>query len=104
MQIGLLNGNLTSFLKASLDSYAKLNIPFIVSAHQKLASQFDNSEKIIVDLMSLDAKLEAMMLNHVAKRASTAQGIAHLNLLLLSFPVSKSKAKIVQCVSVSNSH
>ncbi|KAK9897059.1 hypothetical protein P389DRAFT_143203, partial [Cystobasidium minutum MCA 4210] len=67
--------SLLSFLEESLSSYAHLNLPFFDKAHQ--AVQVNEAARAIT---KLDAELEAMLLNHVARRASKAQGIALLAL------------------------
>ena len=77
-----------NFLRKSLHSYARLNLPFLSSAHL-LVLKSPTSASLHTDaaireaynrLVALDQHFEAMVLNHIARRASTAQGIALLTL------------------------
>lgn len=79
------------FLRKSLHAYARLSLPFLSSAHLLLlalpaSSSADSSDDISATqnacdrLLQLDHQFETMSLNHIARRASTAQGIALLTL------------------------
>lgn len=76
------------FLRKSLHSYARLNLPFLSSAHLLLlglptSTSTDTStatQDAYTRLLALDHHFETMVLNHIARRASTAQGIALLTL------------------------
>jgi urease accessory protein len=62
-----------------LSSYAQLSLPFVTDAHLALEAFRDapspfQTEAALRRLQDLDQLYEAMTLNHVAKRASRAQG------------------------------
>ncbi|GAA6023297.1 hypothetical protein JCM10207_006225 [Rhodosporidiobolus poonsookiae] len=79
---------LLSFVAHSLHSYARLNAPFLVAAHEAVSTMRSappgEGASVVED--ALDAVLradnlcEAFTLNHVARRASVAQGGALLTL------------------------
>jgi urease accessory protein len=81
--------NLQSFLKALLSSYAQLNLSFFARAHHAVWKLRDldtaSLDATVSRLVAIDAELEAMLLNHVARRASKAQGIALLTLYSRAF-------------------
>ena len=93
------------YIQHSLHAYAKLALPFLTEAHALVSSLqpvdadarhaelhrehvsgsvsavkhsgcCSKSEQVFEALCELDALHEAMLLNHVAKRASRAQGVA----------------------------
>lgn len=74
-QIGLLS-SLSQFLQASVDTYARSNLPFVAAAYD--ANSLDT-------LSYLDDTYDAYLVNTVARRASMAQGLALLNLYLKSY-------------------
>ncbi|BGO98217.1 Urease accessory protein UreF [Rhodotorula toruloides ATCC 204091] len=96
-------GPLLGFVRHSLHSYARLNVPLLCAAHQavssvsppyppssahpaKLPTPTDSTFQIALSsLVSTDALCEALTLNHVARRASIAQGIALLTLYERAF-------------------
>ncbi|KAG6885601.1 hypothetical protein C0993_012348 [Termitomyces sp. T159_Od127] len=70
------------FVQHSLAAYARSALPFVADAHRvlcafKAAPCVDDSLR---DLAALDGLYDAMTLNHVARRASQAQGVALLTL------------------------
>ena len=74
-----------TFMRDSLSSYTQLSLPFVTDAHLALEAFRDASspfqtEATLQRLQDLDQLCEAMTLNHVAKRASRAQGVALLTL------------------------
>ena len=77
-----------TFMRDSLSSYAQLSLPFVTDAHLALEAfrdasspvETEQTETILRRLQDLDKLFEAMTLNHVAKRASRAQGVALLTL------------------------
>ena len=79
------------FVRDSLASYAKSALPFVSDAHrsvEKFALDREEDQKfggILRILIELDDLYHAMTLNHVARRASTAQGVALLTLYTKSF-------------------
>lgn len=83
----------TNFVRDSLASYAKSAIPFVSDAHRSvekfaLEDNEDDDGKppdILRILIELDDLYQAMTLNHVARRASTAQGVALLTLYTKAF-------------------
>jgi len=88
------------FVRDSLASYAKSALPFVSDAHRSVESfALDIKEEdegriggIMGILIELDSLYQAMTLNHVARRASTAQGVALLNLYSKGFSRSASVA------------
>ncbi|KAM0792909.1 hypothetical protein ACM66B_002670 [Microbotryomycetes sp. NB124-2] len=88
---GILN-----FVNKSCDAYARLNLAFVAASHVRVAQLVQQAQialdqgtpttnathvkETLARLMDLDHHIEAMTLNHVARRASTAQGIALLTL------------------------
>ena len=74
-----------TFIQDSLSSYAQLSLPFVTDAHLAVvafrdASSSFQTEAALRRLQDLDQLCEVMTLNHVAKRASRAQGVALLTL------------------------
>jgi len=74
-----------TFTRDSLSSYAQLSLPFVTDAHLAVEAMRDPSssfqtEATLRRLQELDQLYEVMTLNHVAKRASRAQGVALLTL------------------------
>ncbi|KAL8279703.1 hypothetical protein RQP46_007798 [Phenoliferia psychrophenolica] len=81
---------LLSFLRASVSSHARLQLPFLSAVHTlvsslALATSTSHLEEVFARIKKLDAELEAMTLNHVQRRASAAQGVALLTLFQRSF-------------------
>ncbi|KAK4701028.1 urease accessory protein, partial [Phenoliferia sp. Uapishka_3] len=106
IQHGLLQSppkdGLVDFIRASLDSYAKLQVPFMAEVHRLVESlreasltsgekgkgtELERDDAVLGRVVELDNELSAMMLNHVARRASTAQGVALLTLYQRSFDI-----------------
>lgn len=90
---------LLSFLRESLVSYAHLNLHFFESAHKAVWSlrRLDKPDNIAIDaivneIIDIDDGLEQMLLNHVTRRASKAQGIALLTLYSRAFATLPSQA------------
>ncbi|GAA6054897.1 hypothetical protein JCM3770_004273 [Rhodotorula araucariae] len=82
---------LLAFVAHSLHSYARLNIPLVRKTHAAVASlDSDSAGDVDVDavldaVLAADALCDALTLNHVARRASTAQGVALLTLYERAF-------------------
>ncbi|KAH7887517.1 UreF-domain-containing protein [Phlebopus sp. FC_14] len=74
-----------AFVRDSLHSYAHSALPFVSDAHRVVFAVTDTVEQPLASLIALDALYEAMTLNHVARRASTAQGVALLTLYAKAF-------------------
>lgn len=70
---------LVTFVRQSLATYARSALPFVTDAH-RVASAAKCSHTALSSLLTLDKLYEASNLNHVARRASTAQGVALLTL------------------------
>lgn len=73
------------FVRDSLPSYARLSLPFVTDAYLAVqgfrdADSPSQTEAALQRLQDLDQLFEVMTLNHVAKRASRAQGVALLTL------------------------
>ncbi|KAI0027593.1 urease accessory protein UreF [Vararia minispora EC-137] len=76
------------FLRDSVSTYARAALPFARDAHRVLAAFLaaSLSEQAALDaLETLDALYDASTLNHVARRASRAQGVALLTLYSRGF-------------------
>lgn len=76
-----------NFVRDSLCTYASSALPFVSDAHTLVASSdlSDASLDIPDRLNALDDLYDSMTLNHVAKRASKAQGVALLTLYSKGF-------------------
>ncbi|KAG8962009.1 hypothetical protein FRC00_010677 [Tulasnella sp. 408] len=75
------------FLQDSVQSYARSALPFVGGVHNIAEKALSTSEGIdaLQDIMQLDSLYESMTLNHVARRASKAQGVALLTLYSKGF-------------------
>ncbi|KAM0753695.1 hypothetical protein T439DRAFT_161395 [Meredithblackwellia eburnea MCA 4105] len=75
------------FIRKSVNTYAALNLPFVSTAHAIVTSLQgrDGVQRVIGQLRELDALFESMVLNHVARRASTTQGVALMTLYERAF-------------------
>lgn len=77
-----------NFIRDSVQSYAHTTLPYITATYDvcdglKAASESsDPYDQPLVKFKKLDELYEATTLNHVARRASTSQGVALLTLLL----------------------
>ncbi|OJA19322.1 hypothetical protein AZE42_00416 [Rhizopogon vesiculosus] len=81
-----------AFVQDSLHTYARSALPFVSDAH-RVVDAFKGKPEIdhdatIKKLLGLDELYETMTLNHVAKRASKAQGVALLTLYSKGFACS----------------
>lgn len=82
---------LLGFIHDSLHSYAHTALPVVADAHRIVAPlSATHAEPIdrrdpLPALMSLDAFYESITLNHIARRASTSQGVALLTLYSKAF-------------------
>ncbi|KAG2349173.1 hypothetical protein BDR05DRAFT_956557, partial [Suillus weaverae] len=81
-----------AFIQDSLHNYARSALPFVSDAHHVVDAFKDLEGKLeighdatIKKLLELDELYETMTLNHVAKRASKAQGVALLTLYAKGF-------------------
>ncbi|KAK4048065.1 hypothetical protein OIO90_005966 [Microbotryomycetes sp. JL221] len=76
-----------NFIKKSVDAYASLNLVFVEQVSNQISQvlsddkdEGDQVDTVLSNLVRIDQQIESMTLNHVAKRASTAQGVALLTL------------------------
>ncbi|TFK64044.1 hypothetical protein BDN72DRAFT_775110 [Pluteus cervinus] len=88
---------LVTFIQDSLPTYARSTLPFVSDAHRVVArykEEVEGSEGNVKaggleeasrQLAELDELYDTMTLNHVAKRASKAQGVALLTLFSKGF-------------------
>ena len=92
----------TAFLRDSLETYARSALPFVSDAHCVLGQVRqgcgDDQEllgRVLTDLLALDDLYHATTPNHVARRASQAQGVALLTLYAKGFsrPESSGRSK-----------
>jgi urease accessory protein len=87
---------IVAFITDSLASYARSTLPFVSDAHHLVALAREQSRgegelnQVLKDLMELDHLYNSMTLNHVARRASKAQGVALLTLYAKGFARSSS--------------
>ncbi|KAF9448226.1 hypothetical protein P691DRAFT_730028 [Macrolepiota fuliginosa MF-IS2] len=84
------NSTIIDFVRDSLATYAHTALPFVSDAHSVISTYADakgddNIDDVVRNLVTLDDLYEAMTLNHVARRASKAQGIALLTLYARGF-------------------
>ncbi|KAJ3574784.1 hypothetical protein NP233_g1530 [Leucocoprinus birnbaumii] len=88
------NSTIVDFVRDSLASYAHTALPFVSDAHRVIAeyaatntlsTEAEEVSEVLAKLVALDDLYEAMTLNHVARRASKAQGIALLTLYSKGF-------------------
>ena len=99
------------FLQDSLRSYARSALPFVTDAHASarklLANYKDTSEPALASALqavtALDDLYESMTLNHVARRASKAQGVALLTLYSKGFSRPSTRRQRHQHAAVPNS-
>lgn len=68
------------FARNSLNATAQLALPFINDAYRISEDITIETSQMLEELVRLDALYAAMVLSHVAKRASRAQGSALLSL------------------------
>jgi urease accessory protein len=87
------NSTIIDFVRDSLETYARMALPFVSDAHRVIAAYTTPSnqpaaeeiDSVLSMFAALDNLYEAMTLNHVARRASKAQGIALLALYSKGF-------------------
>ncbi|EKM79880.1 hypothetical protein AGABI1DRAFT_57118 [Agaricus bisporus var. burnettii JB137-S8] len=89
------SSSIIDFVQDSLPSYAHLALPFVSDAHRIISTYAnaknspennqDEVDRAVKKLIGLDELYEVMTLNHVARRASKAQGIALLTLYSKGF-------------------
>ncbi|TKA53441.1 hypothetical protein B0A53_04435 [Rhodotorula sp. CCFEE 5036] len=99
------DGPINAFISQSLHSYARLNVPLVRQAHaavkkmplgagEETESSSRAVETAFASILAVDIICETMTLNHVARRASVAQGVALLTLYDRAFapPIGSSEA------------
>lgn len=78
------SSNILTYLRNSVDTYACSALPFARDAHRVSAAyakrEIAEQDVALAALARIDALYDASTLNHVARRASCAQGIALLTL------------------------
>jgi len=83
--------DILAFLRSSVDTYARSALPFARDAHRVAAAYASGEtpepelDAALAALTRLDALYDASTLNHVARRASCAQGAALLTLYTKGF-------------------
>ncbi|KAL3657941.1 hypothetical protein V7S43_017146 [Phytophthora oleae] len=83
-QEGLVTASsLRGFLSASLHQSANFALPLVFSAHQIVAES--DSIDLVEPVLSLNCRATALYSNHVARKASFAQGAALLRLALSTY-------------------
>ena len=86
---GPVGSDILAFLRNAVDTYARSALPFARDAH-RVSAAYTSGEVVELDvalaaLARLDALYDASTLNHVARRASCAQGAALLTLYTKGF-------------------
>ncbi|RLN46246.1 hypothetical protein BBJ29_006604 [Phytophthora kernoviae] len=76
------SSSLREFLSASLHQAANFALPLVFSAHQAAS---DASQSLIDTVLELNSRATALYSNHVARKASFAQGAALLRLALSTY-------------------
>ncbi|KAJ7498634.1 urease accessory protein UreF [Mycena latifolia] len=81
---------IATFVRDSLSTYAPSALPFVSDAHEivrrlRSGDADTDTERALAVLRELDGLYECMTLNHVARRASKAQGVALLSLYAKGF-------------------
>lgn len=87
------SSSIIDFVQDSVASYAHVALPFVSDAHRVISNYVNAKNSLGIDeddrakkqLVALDELYEVMTLNHIAKRASKAQGIALLTLYSKGF-------------------
>ncbi|KAI9456997.1 hypothetical protein BJY52DRAFT_1120707 [Lactarius psammicola] len=85
------SSDILAFLRSSVDTYARSALPFARDAHRVVAAYASGEtpepelDAALATLTRLDALYDASTLNHVARRASCAQGAALLTLYTKGF-------------------
>jgi urease accessory protein len=83
------SSNILAFLRNSVDTYARSALPFARDAHRVSAAyakrEIAELDVALAALARIDVLYDASTLNHVARRASCAQGIALLTLYSKGF-------------------
>lgn len=92
-----------TFLRDSLASYSRTTLAFVGDTHRLVSglvprsggqtnepSEFEEIQSVLPQLIELDNLYDAMTLNHVARRASKAQGVALLTLYSKGFTTTPS--------------
>jgi len=80
--------DILAFLRSSVDTYARSALPFARDAHRITAAYTSGETELdtaLTALTRLDALYDASTLNHIARRASCAQGAALLTLYTRGF-------------------
>ena len=81
--------DILAFLRNAVDTYARSALPFARDAHRVAAAYADKQmpdlDEALAAISRLDALYDASTLNHVARRASCAQGAALLTLYVKGF-------------------
>ncbi|KAJ1531235.1 hypothetical protein HK096_007472, partial [Nowakowskiella sp. JEL0078] len=94
-QCGIISSEtLSNFIISSVHSYCHLTNPYVLAIHKSFNKLpcIDKERRIKILLnrfLKLDKSLNAGINNHVARRASIAQGSAFLTVLQRGFPVSE---------------
>lgn len=102
MKHGFGSGDVVTFVRDSLASYGRSALPFVSDAHRLMSGYRDgdssDSAAVVEMLAALEELYDSMTLNHVARRASKAQGVALLTLYTKAFapPASHPSSSAVQ--------
>ncbi|KAG9011809.1 hypothetical protein FRB94_007535 [Tulasnella sp. JGI-2019a] len=73
-----------NFLRDSLKTYSQSTLAFIRSVYEAMERD-DALANVLAEIVQLDGLYETMTLNHAARRASKAQGVALLSLYTKGF-------------------
>lgn len=83
---------LARFLRATLHQSANFALPIVFAMHAAASSASDSDHGALVDaVLDVNARATALLSNHVARKASLAQGAAMLRLALSTYGSDKDK-------------
>lgn len=85
------SGSLDRFLSSTLHQTANFALPIVFSAFQRVSKGPNDPEALADALLELNARTTALYSNHVAKKASLAQGAAMLRIAISTYAPSAGK-------------
>ncbi|EEY69135.1 uncharacterized protein PITG_05323 [Phytophthora infestans T30-4] len=95
-QEGLVAGtSLRHFISASLHQSGNFALPLVFSAHQIARTTDLEAETLVKSFLNLNSRSTALYSNHVARKASFAQGAALLRLALSTYAPSYPRIQVL---------
>lgn len=96
MQEGLVvASSLRSFLSASLHQSANFALPIVFSSHQIFTTAGVDASALVASVLNLNKQAIALYSNHVARKASFAQGAALLRVALFTYGPSYPRVQLL---------